>query len=98
MRHTLTDGPGSTVSEALDAASGGLVFAMLVAIMGAVAGLAGWAAGVFPTATILLGCAVLSALIASAVWGVLHWGVDEPLMADDFAVQRDDRHGFRHAA
>jgi predicted lysophospholipase L1 biosynthesis ABC-type transport system permease subunit len=74
MRRTASD---STFSEALDAASGGLLFFALVVAIGALVGLAGWAAGTYPMVGILFGCATLSTLVASAVWGILHWGVDD---------------------
>lgn len=69
----------STISEALDAASGGVLFAALVVCVGGVVGVAGWAVGNYPTVGLLVGCATLSALVASAVWGVLRWGIDEPV-------------------
>ena len=78
MRAIGVDGPGSTMSEALDAASGGLVFVALAAVLGTIVGVAGWAAATYATAALLLGCAVISAIVGAAVWGLLHWGVDEP--------------------
>jgi hypothetical protein len=64
-------------AEAWDAARGWVLFAGMVAALGTIVGAAGWAAGNFQAVGILLGCAVVSAIVAVAMWGVLRWGIEE---------------------
>lgn len=87
-----------TISEAFDAASGGLLFGAFVVVIGGLVAVAGWAVGNYPTVGIILGCAVLSTLVASAVWGILHWGIDEPMTVQPTATRKPDRAPFRQAA
>jgi hypothetical protein len=98
MRDDMAHGTGTWMAEALDAASGGVVFLLMVVFMAMVAGITGWAAGSYMTAAILFGCCVLAVIAMSATWGVLHWGIDQtpsaPTQRTDESV--DDR--FRHAA
>jgi hypothetical protein len=54
-----------------------LVFAGIVVALGAAAAIAGWAAGNVQTIGIVVGCAVLSAIVAAAVRGLLRWGIDD---------------------
>ena len=99
MRRIMTNGPGNTFSEALDAASGGLLFVALCVLIGGLVALAGWAVGTYPTVGILFGCATLSTLVASAVWGILHWGVDEPMVVKTVGTRRtQERPGIKRAA
>ena len=92
-------GPDSKRAEALDAATGPAVFAVIVATMGAIVGVAGWAAGTYTTVAVVLGCAVGSAIVTALMWGVLHWGIDEPVDAQAATTDRqEEATDFRHAA
>jgi hypothetical protein len=55
--------------------------------------------GTYPTVGILFGCATLSTLVASAVWGILHWGDDEPMVVKTVSPRRThERSGMKRAA
>ena len=69
---------GRRTAEAWDAARGWILFAGIVVALGAIVGSAGWAAASFQTVGIVLGCAVVSSILAVATWGVLRWGIEEP--------------------
>lgn len=99
MRRDMVFGADSKRAEALDAATGPAVFAVIVAAMGAVVGLAGWAAATYTSVAVVLGCAVGSAIVTALMWGVLHWGIDEPVEAQTAITERqEEATGFRHAA
>ena len=86
-------------AEAWDAARGWVLFAGMVAALGAVAGLAGWVAGNIETAGIVVGCAVLSAIVAMAMRGLFRWGIDEPVAAKSVvSTESVPSAGFRRAA
>jgi len=86
-------------AEAWDAASGWVLFAGMVVALGLVAGVAGWAAGNFQMVGILLGCAVLSAIVAVAMWGVLRWGIEDVPRVEHTTLQRlRAESGFKRAA
>jgi len=78
----------SRKAEAWDAAKGGLVFTGIVVSLGAMAAVAGWAAGNVETVGIVLGCAVLSAIVAVAVRGLLRWGIDDTPMVEAATLER----------
>jgi len=75
-------------AEAWDAASGWLLFAGVVAVLGAVVAAAGWAAGTFETVGIVLGCAVLSTIVAVAARGLLRWGIEDMPAVERVTVDR----------
>jgi hypothetical protein len=75
-----------------------VLFAAMVAVMGAAAGAAGWAAGTFTTAAIVLGCAVLSAIVAVAMWGVMHWGERPGPTVAEPQAPRTQPAGYKTAA
>ena len=75
-------------AEAWDAASGVLVFAGMVAALGSAVALIGWAAGNIETVGIVVGCAVLSAIVAVAVRGLLRWGIEDVPMVETATLER----------
>lgn len=99
--HPAVGEPGTTLSEALQSASGGLVFLLGVATMGALVGLIGWTAARYTTLAVLVGLTMLVAIAVSAVWGLLRWAAVEPEATRPGArhkqMRQPDR-GFRQAA
>ncbi len=85
-------------AEAWDAARGWVLFAGMVAALGTIVGAAGWAAGNFQAVGILLGCAVASAIVAVAMWGVLRCGIDERSSSTFEHGVAETRQTFRRAA
>lgn len=75
-------------AEVWDAASGWLLFAGLVVVLGAMVGVAGWAAGNVETIGIVLGCGVLSAVLAVAVRGLLRWGIEDTPTVEAATLRR----------
>jgi hypothetical protein len=75
-------------AEAWDAASGALLFAGIVTALGGAVALIGWAAGNIETVGILAGCAVLSAMVAVAVRGLLRWGIEDVPVVEGATLER----------